>query len=245
MTRTFEESPIRIRINETVLYGHLVVPARAKSIVFFVHGAGGTRFSPRNRFAAKLFNQRGIATVLPDLLTQEEAILDNETCCYRFDMPFLTTRVLAVTDWLSTSPQTSHMKIGYYGTSTGSAAALLAATLRFPGAGAVVSRGGRPDLAGEALRNVKIPTLLIVGENDPAVLQWNEKAFEKLGAIDKKLTIVPDAGHLFEEPGAMDMVALLAAGWFIKYLSDECLIDSSYEAGRDLTCGGKPQAPAA
>jgi putative phosphoribosyl transferase len=201
------------------LDGELVLPASAKGVVLFAHGSGSSRFSPRNTYVAGVLQQRGIGTLLFDLLTREED-RDYDT---RFDIALLMHRLLAATEWLQTNPKTQGMHLGYFGASTGAAAALqaaalLATTKTGTKIHAVVSRGGRPDLAGEvALSGVTAPTLLIVGAADWGVIELNEKAYELMGC-EKKLVQIPYATHLFEEPGTLQLAADHAADWFAKYL---------------------------
>jgi putative phosphoribosyl transferase len=185
--------------------------------VLFAHGSGSSRHSPRNRYVAWLLNEAGLATLLVDLLTSEEEAIDLTTAHLRFDIGLLAGRLIGVTDWLTEHPDTRHLRIGYFGASTGAAAALMAAAERADVVGAVVSRGGRPDLAGPALTRVKAPTLLIVGGNDFPVIDLNRAALAQLHC-EKQLVIVPGATHLFEEPGALDQVAQLAREWFKRYL---------------------------
>jgi dienelactone hydrolase len=185
--------------------------------VLFAHGSGSSRHSPRNRYVAWLLNEVGLATLLVDLLTSEEEAIDLTTAHLRFDIGLLAGRLIGVTDWLTEHPDTRHLRIGYFGASTGAAAALMAAAERADVVGAVVSRGGRPDLAGPALTRVKAPTLLIVGGNDFPVIDLNRAALAQLHC-EKQLVIVPGATHLFEEPGALDQVAQLAREWFKRYL---------------------------
>jgi dienelactone hydrolase len=201
--------------------GNLMIPALARGIVVFAHGSGSSRYSPRNRYVARFLQDAGFATLLFDLLTAEEDIIDQQTRQLRFDIALLAKRLMIATDWLEEEPTTDRLKIGYFGASTGSAAALLAAAARPDRVQAVVSRGGRPDLAGTALTRVKAPTLLIVGELDQPVWALNRKAYQAI-QVAKQLAIVPGATHLFEEPGALQQVAWLATRWFNKHLvSDE------------------------
>jgi len=192
----------------------LALVAEARGMVVFAHGSG-SRFSPRNRSVAGVLNEAGFATALIDLLSAEEERVDQVTRELRFDIDFLARRLLAATDWLAGEPETSTLAVGYFGASTGAAAALVAAAER-PQTRAVVSRGGRPDLAGEALARVRAPTLLIVGRNDPQVLELNDAALNELSA-ETELAIVPGATHLFEEPGALDEVARRARDWFVRH----------------------------
>ncbi len=196
------------------LSGELVLPPEASGIVLFAHGSGSSRFSPRNTFVAKALQQQGIGTLLFDLLTRTE----DQDYTMRFDIDFLTRRLLAATAWIQANPETQLLKIGYFGASTGAAAALQAAAEMGAVIAAVVSRGGRPDLAGEAaLSQVAAPVLLIVGGSDYGVIELNEQAYA-LMHCEKKLMLVPGATHLFEEPGTLEQAAQLAAGWFSKYL---------------------------
>jgi dienelactone hydrolase len=215
--RKGEERQVRVPADPVTLDGDLRLPAEARGIVLFAHGSGSGRHSPRNRYVATLLNQAKLATLLVDLLTPEEEAVDLRTAHLRFDIDLLAERLVSVTDWLTQYPDTRHLKIGYFGASTGAAAALVAAAGRPEAVGAVVSRGGRPDLAGPALPRVQAPTLLIVGGNDFQVIELNRAALEQL-RCEKRLVIVPGATHLFEEPGALDEVALLARDWFERHL---------------------------
>jgi putative phosphoribosyl transferase len=199
------------------LAGDLVVPPHARGVVVFAHGSGSGRFSPRNRAVAAVLNQAALATLLLDLLTAEEEAIDLRTGHLRFDVVLLGRRVIATVDWTASDVTAKHLPVGCFGASTGAAAALIAAAERPERVGAVVSRGGRPDLAGEALPRVTAPTLLIVGGNDPDVLQLNQQALAAL-AGEARLEIVPAATHLFEEPGALERVAALARDWFLQHL---------------------------
>jgi putative phosphoribosyl transferase len=199
------------------LNGNLTLPEGSHAIVLFVHGSGSSRHSPRNRYVARLLNETNLSTLLIDLLTLDEEVIDARTAQLRFDIGLLAERLVAATDWLTQFPDTRQLRIGYFGASTGAAAALAAAALRTDVVGAVVSRGGRPDLAGAALMRVQAPTLLIVGENDGQVIQLNREALAQL-RCEKQLMIVPGATHLFEEPGALDVVARLASDWFERHL---------------------------
>src|ERR687886_2920551 len=212
-----EERPVRVSADTVMLEGNLGVPDSARGIVLFAHGSGSGRYSPRNRYVAKALREAGLATVLIDLLTPEEEEVDLRTRHLRFDIGLLAERLVGATDWLAQNPSTQNLAIGYFGASTGAGAALVAAAERPEVVGAVVSRGGRPDLAGPSLSRVVAPTLLIVGGNDFPVIDMNQEALEKLH-IEKKLEIVPGATHLFEEPGALEEVARLAADWFARYL---------------------------
>lgn len=215
-----DERPVNITVGRIILEGSLCVPDGASGVVLFAHGSGSSRLSPRNRFVARELRKTGLATLLFDLLTKEEEEIDVHTAQLRFNIKLLTSRLTGATDWIKQGPDTSHLRVGYFGASTGAAAALVAAAERPDVVRAVVSRGGRPDLAGEALSRVKAPTLLIVGGNDIPVIDLNREAMRQLGA-EKKLEIVPGATHLFEEPGALEEVARLAADWFLKYLGSK------------------------
>ncbi|MBI3995025.1 MAG: dienelactone hydrolase family protein [Nitrospirae bacterium] len=212
ITERFERL-VRIPTDSVTLEGMLVVPERAKGVVLFAHGSGSSRHSPRNNFVAKVLHEAGIGTLLIDLLTQpEDAVYKT-----RFDIHLLTDRLTAATKWLMGQPQTEGLKIGYFGASTGAAAALHAAAVLGPVIGAVVSRGGRPDMAGPVLDRVKTPALLIVGGNDDVVIELNQQAYALLRG-KKELIIIPGATHLFEEPGTLEEVARLAAEWFKRHL---------------------------
>jgi putative phosphoribosyl transferase len=212
------ERAVRIPVGPVELQGNLDVPEDAKGVVLFAHGSGSGRHSPRNRYVARALKERGLATLLIDLLTPDEEEIDLRTGRLRFDIGLLALRLAGATDWLRREPDTRDLRIGYFGASTGAGAALVAAAERPQEVGAVVSRGGRPDLAGDALPLVEAPTLLIVGGDDERVLRMNEEAFARL-RVEKRLEVIPGAGHLFEEPGALEEVARLAAGWFTRHLS--------------------------
>ncbi len=213
-----DETPVRIKADGLILEGNLSIPKHAKGIVLFAHGSGSSRFSPRNKFVAGELQKANLATLLLDLLTHDEERIDVVTAQLRFDIRLLAERLMLATDWIAHQSNTSRLKIGYFGASTGAAAALLAAAERADVVKAVVSRGGRPDLAGPALPKVKAPTLLIIGGNDPVVIDLNRKALKEL-KMDKDLVIVPGASHLFEEPGTLEEVARIATIWFQKYLN--------------------------
>ncbi|MEL6248984.1 MAG: dienelactone hydrolase family protein [Cyanobacteria bacterium J06648_16] len=210
---------VSIAAGSVSLVGDLSIPAGAEGIVLFAHGSGSSRHSPRNRYVAQILNQAGLGTLLIDLLTPEEEIVDQQTRHLRFDIGLLAFRLVSAADWLSQTPTTHRLNIGCFGASTGSAAALIAAAERPDSICAVVSRGGRPDLAGTALSRVQAPTLLIVGGRDTAVIHLNQRAFQRITA-EKQIKIVPNATHLFEEPGTLAQVAQLAGQWFQQYLSD-------------------------
>ncbi|HLJ48520.1 MAG TPA: dienelactone hydrolase family protein [Bryobacteraceae bacterium] len=210
---TLEGTLVHITAGAAELEGDLHIPDEARGIVLFAHGSGSSRHSPRNRFVAEELQRRGLATLLMDLLTREEEQADVKTAQLRFDIRLLAHRLILTTEWLAGQPPVRDLKVGYFGASTGAAAALVAAAERPESIGAVVSRGGRPDLAGYALPHVAAPTLLIVGGDDVPVIGLNRQAFEKL-RVEKRLTIVPGATHLFEEPGTLEEVARLAGEWF-------------------------------
>jgi dienelactone hydrolase len=212
-----EENPVRIPVDKTTIEGNLVLPPHAKGVVLFAHGSGSGRFSPRNQYVAKVLNQAGIATLLIDLLTKQEEEEDLQTGQFRFDINLLAQRLIGATEWLRKNPRTKNLAFGYFGASTGAAAAMIAAAKLPEGIKAVVSRGGRPDLAWDYIPNVKSPTLFIVGGNDTVVIDLNKKALKNFSA-QKKLEIVPGASHLFEETGKLEEVAKLATSWFSKYL---------------------------
>jgi putative phosphoribosyl transferase len=208
---------VRIPACGVLLDADLVLPAEARSIIVFAHGSGSGRHSPRNRYVAETLNKQGFATLLADLLTEDEEATDIRTRQLRFDIPMLAARLVDIAAWGEREPQTEGLKIGWFGASTGAGAALIAAAHRPQNIFAVVSRGGRPDLAGEFLSEVTVPVLLIVGENDPQVLDLNKKALAQLNPASK-LEIVPGATHLFSEAGTLEASALLAAEWFTGHL---------------------------
>ncbi len=214
---TYQTSEVIVQAGKDQLGGNLTIPAESNAIVLFVHGSGSSRFSSRNRFVAKTLNDAGLATLLFDLLTAEEEEVDQYTREYRFDIPLLSRRLVNAIDWTKNFESTQALRIGLFGSSTGAAAALIGSTKRPKEVGAVVSRGGRPDLAGGALPNVRAPTLLIVGGDDSVVIQLNEEA-SKLLNVEQQIEIVPGATHLFEEPGKLEQVAKLASNWFVKHL---------------------------
>jgi dienelactone hydrolase len=212
-----ETAEIRVAIGAVQLDGSLRIPPGARAIVVFAHGSGSGRHSPRNRYVAEVLATAGLATLLVDLLTQEEEALDVQTAELRFDIELLAERLGGVTDWLASEPATAALSVGYFGASTGAAAALIAAADRPEAVRAIVSRGGRPDLALPVLPRVRQPTLLIVGGADEVVIELNRRALDQLGGA-KRMVIVPGATHLFEEPGALEQVAGLARDWFLEYL---------------------------
>ena len=212
-----DERVAQIPAGSETLEGNLSIPDRARAVILFAHGSGSSRHSPRNRFVARVLNDAGLATLLTDLLTADEEEVDEVTRHLRFDITLLAQRLVAITDWLAVQPEAQEMRIGYFGASTGAAAALVAAAERPAVVGAIVSRGGRPDLAGPALLRVRAPTLLIVGGSDFPVLELNRQALREL-RVEAELSIVPGATHLFEEPGALEEVARLSAQWFTRHL---------------------------
>ncbi len=212
-----DERLAQIPAGSVTLEGNLSIPDRARAVILFAHGSGSSRHSPRNRFVARVLNDAGLATLLTDLLTADEEEVDEVTRRLRFDIILLAQRLVAITDWLAVQPEAQEMRIGYFGASTGAAAALVAAAERPAVVGAIVSRGGRPDLAGPALLRVRAPTLLIVGGSDFPVLELNRQALREL-RVEAELSIVPGATHLFEEPGALEEVARLSAQWFTRHL---------------------------
>jgi len=215
---TVLQKPVFIRTRDTVLNGDLWLPAEATGMVLFAHGSGSSRHSPRNLFVAEQLHEYGLATLLMDLLSHEEEAEDERTMAFRFDIDLLARRLIDATRWVRQSSETRDLPMGYFGASTGAAAALVAAAECGPEIAAVVSRGGRPDLAGAKLRDVTAPTLLIVGSEDHQVLALNRDALNMLAGL-KKLIVVPYATHLFEEPGALEQVADHAGWWFARYLT--------------------------
>jgi putative phosphoribosyl transferase len=212
-----DERNVDVQAGGVTLSGDLVVPENAEGLVLFAHGSGSSRRSSRNRAVAAELQDAGLATLLIDLLTAEEERIDARSGHLRFDIGMLAERVVGTTDWLRSQPETRGLRIGYFGASTGGGAALAAAAEIPESVGAVVSRGGRPDLAGEALPLVRAPTLLIVGGDDLPVIGMNRQAMERMSAT-VVLEIVPGAGHLFEEPGKLEIVARLARDWFLEHL---------------------------
>lgn len=208
---------VRIKAGKVTLNASLSIPEGAQCMVIFAHGSGSSRFSPRNNYVAEVLQKQGLATLLMDLLTEDEEKIDVHTREFRFDIPLLAERLVGATEWLKKNPETKNLHLGYFGASTGAAAALIAAAKLPHDIKAIVSRGGRPDLATDYLSEVKAPTLLIVGGEDGAVIGMNEGALRKL-SCEKKLDIVLGATHLFEEPGKLEEVAKLAKEWFQIYL---------------------------
>jgi putative phosphoribosyl transferase len=215
---TREEGYVRIAAGGVTLHGNLLIPERARGLVTFAHGSGSSRHSPRNRYVAETLRRAGLATLLFDLLTLDEEAEDLVTGQQRFDIGLLAQRLVGATDWLQSNEKTRLLRLGYFGASTGAAAALVAAAERADIVGAVVSRGGRPDLAAPVLDRVKAPTLLIVGGHDFPVIEMNRQALARL-RVEKELVIVPGATHLFEEPGTLEQVAGLAGDWFVRHLA--------------------------
>ena len=220
---------IEIRSGDVILPGELILPADAQGVVLFAHGSGSSRHSPRNQFVARTIRDAGVGTLLFDLLTKEEETIDARTAHLRFDIGMLAQRLVDATEWVEN--EFDQLRIGYFGSSTGGGAALVAAAVKNHDVSAVVSRGGRPDLAGDALPMVKAPTLLIVGGLDYPVIDMNRWAYRRLN-VEKELVIVPGASHLFEEPGTLERVAQLAADWFQTYLNEGEADDLSRSVGR-------------
>jgi putative phosphoribosyl transferase len=226
-----KEKTVQIPLGSTTsLSGNLDIPDGAQGVVLFAHGSGSGRLSPRNRYVAKILQEARLGTLLFDLLTEDEEVIDEQTRHLRFDIELLAKRLILATDWLlqqlnaSSSNSDYVLSIGYFGASTGAAAALVAAAKKTDAVKAVVSRGGRPDLAGdEYLNQVRAPSLLLVGGNDEPVIRLNQEAYNKLKLLkeedEKRLTIIPGATHLFEEPGKLEQVAQLASGWFARFLN--------------------------
>ncbi len=211
------QSELKIPVGGVEVEGSLNLSSDAKCLVVFAHGSGSGRFSPRNQYVAKQFNAQTIGTLLFDLLTEEEEEIDVATAEYRFNIDLLAERLVSVTEWLINDPATGRLKLGYFGASTGAAAALIAAAKLPDNIAAVVSRGGRPDLAGDYLPDVLAPTLLLVGGLDTEVIELNRQAMAQMNA-EKKLVIVEGATHLFEEPGKLEEVASFSIDWFQRYL---------------------------
>ncbi|WP_373533037.1 dienelactone hydrolase family protein [Vampirovibrio sp.] len=212
-----QNQEVLIDVGDESLPGILAVPNAAAGIILFAHGSGSSRLSPRNQYVARQFNQAGLATLLFDLLTSPEERLDRLTGQLRFNVGLLANRLSAVADWVSHYPETQQFQIGYFGASTGAAAALMAAAHNPHTVKAIVSRGGRPDLGGDSLRDVQAPSLLMVGSLDTDVIGLNEQAFQEM-RCEKKLQIIPGASHLFEEPGKLETVSEIATTWFLNHL---------------------------
>lgn len=213
----FAEKTVGIPVGDILLKGDVALPKDAEGLVIFAHGSGSSRLSPRNKAVAQVILEAGVGTLLFDLLTRAEELSEDENGHLRFDIPFLAGRLNEVKNWVERQPELKSLRTGYFGSSTGAGAALVAAANEPNRVGAVVSRGGRPDLAGPALPAVEAPTLLIAGSRDHQVLKLNEEAYDQL-ICEKELKVIPGATHLFEEQGALDQVALLAASWFAKHL---------------------------
>jgi len=213
-----EVRSVLVSTDSIKLHADLTIPKNAEGIVLFAHGSGSSRHSPRNKYVAQVLQKADLATLLIDLLTEEEEKVDDYTAHLRFDIGLLAKRLASATNWVIKNLDTKNLSIGYFGASTGAAAALVASVDCPVAISAIVSRGGRPDLAGPVLPRVKAPTLLIVGGNDSPVIEMNEEALNLL-KIEKKIVIVPDATHLFEEPGTLEQVARLAADWFVTHLT--------------------------
>lgn len=219
MKQTDYNKEVQVMLSPDVtLNGFLSIPDDVQGIILFVHGSGSSRHSPRNQYVAEVLNEGGFATLLFDLLTEVEESIDIRTRSYRFDINLLTNRVISVIDWLREQAVTKELSVGLFGASTGAAAALAAAATHKAAVDAVVSRGGRPDLASDILSQVDAPTLLIVGGKDKQVIEYNQQAMSQLDTI-KELKIIPDASHLFEEPGKLQAVAKLAQDWFNEYIA--------------------------
>ncbi len=217
-TPTADQKEVEVLAGKVTLPGFLGIPEGAKGIVVFAHGSGSSRYSPRNQYVAKMMRDGGLATLLFDLLTPEEEEVDMVTRQIRFDIPFLGDRLNQATAWLLAQPEIKDLNIGYIGSSTGAGAALIGAARNRERVKAVVSRGGRPDLASQAIPNVNAPTLLIVGGNDFAVIGMNEEVLP-LFTVEAKLEIVPGATHLFDEEGTLEKASELARDWFVKHLN--------------------------
>ena len=217
--RNRTEREISICAGAMALRGTLGLPEQPKGVVLFAHGSGSSRSSPRNRHVARVLQSRHMATLLFDLLTSDEEIIDRRTAELRFNIELLAGRLIGATKWIMCQPEVVELPVGYFGASTGAAATMVAAA-ELPGViSAIVSRGGRADLAGNSLHSVHSPVLLIVGGEDGPVITLNREALVELGSAEKKLVIVPGATHLFEEPGKLDEVATLASDWFDRHLS--------------------------
>jgi putative phosphoribosyl transferase len=213
-THSFVQREVAISAGDKVVRGELVLPGAAAAAVVFAHGSGSGRFSPRNQYVARVLNEAGLATLLVDLLEEQEAGDRSRV----FDIPLLASRLRYAAEWLSAQPETAPMRLGFFGASTGAGAALLAAGREPASVGAIVSRGGRPDLARDVLPRVTAPTLLIVGGNDEVVIELNREAYNLL-ECPRRLDVVPGASHLFSEPGTLEAVARLAREWFLHYLA--------------------------
>jgi dienelactone hydrolase len=213
-----EEGLVYVNAGRVTLEGNLLIPDGARGLVMFAHGSGSSRFSSRNRYVADVLRRSGVGTLLIDLLTRDEESVDLRTAHLRFDIGLLADRLVGASEWLAKQPETMRLKLGLFGASTGGGAALVAAARVPERIHAVVSRGGRPDLAGPALPAVKAPTLLIVGGDDGPVIEMNREAYDQM-TCERQMVIVPHASHLFEEPGTLEEVARLAAEWFTRTLA--------------------------
>jgi dienelactone hydrolase len=209
---------VQIPIDSIILEANLTIPVNSHAIVVFAHGSGSNRFSARNQMVAQTLTRSGISTLLVDLLTPSEDSLDRQTQHLRFDIGLLAFRVTAAIDWLANNPATGALRTGLYGASTGAAAAIVAAAARPLRIGAVVSRGGRVDLAGQALSQLRAPTLMIAGGHDQPIVRLNRDAYAAMRTL-KAMEVIPGAGHLFEELGAMERVSTLTRDWFVQYLT--------------------------
>jgi putative phosphoribosyl transferase len=213
-----DEGLVRVSAGSATLEGNLLIPPEATGVVLFAHGSGSSRFSSRNRYVAQELRRGGLATLLIDLLTMQEEAVDIRTAHLRFDIDLLASRLVGTIEWMSREPSTSRLRVGLFGASTGGGAALVAAARLPERVSAIVSRGGRPDLAGATLPKVKAPTLFIVGGDDIPVIRMNQEAYD-LMTCQRRMEIVPGASHLFEEPGTLERVAGLAREWFVVHLS--------------------------
>ena len=226
MVNNYKSTEISVKIpvdkdSKTYIEGSLMIPENSKGLVIFAHGSGSGRYSPRNQYVSQVLNNDGLSTLLLDLLTEEEEKIDVLTKEYRFDIELLAYRLISVTDWLTKQDNTKNMILGYFGASTGAAAALIAADKKPENISAIVSRGGRVDLSYNytSLKSINCPTLFIVGEKDNQVIEWNQQVLDRhlMNVIKKKMIVVSGAGHLFEEPGKMEEIAKKASGWFRCY----------------------------
>ena len=218
MSTNIEEGLVYVNAGRVALEGNLLIPDGARGLVMFAHGSGSSRFSSRNRYVADVLRRSGVGTLLIDLLTRDEESVDLRTAHLRFDIGLLADRLVGASEWLAKQPETMPLKLGLFGASTGGGAALVAAARVPERIHAVVSRGGRPDLAGPALPAVQAPTLLIVGGDDGPVIGMNQEAYDQM-SCERQMVIVPHASHLFEEPGTLEEVARLAAEWFTRHLA--------------------------
>lgn len=227
-TQTSGLVPVQIPLDGQAMFGDLQLPEEAQGLVLFIHGSGSSRFSSRNRYVAEQLNQFGLGTLLLDLLTKEEQEVDDQTMQFRFDIPLLARRSILAVQWAMEQPKLKQIPIGLFGASTGAAAALIAAATLKEKIVAVVSRGGRPDLAGGALGQVEAPTLLIVGSEDHTVLDMNERAARQMHCV-KRLRIIPGATHLFVEAGTLEQVATIAGDWFVERMHAHIPLTSRWQ----------------